>query len=402
MPDKPFEAYPGNEPYIFVSYSHADGDAVYAELRHLHTLGYRIWYDEGIPPSENWVGVIPNRISTCAVVLLFLSPAAVASKWVRKEISYALRLRREVPILPIYLSETDIDAELDFQLGSTQALHRHRMDVTAFRSRLDQQLRKHEGLIPIDLPPPAEELMGAAYAQLVARSPVAPAGCSCEAWFQPARTIGGDFYDSRILPDGGWLVILGDVAGKGIPAGFFAVSLLGMLDAAFSAPEIELAGAIERVNEALIYRGGTAGRFATLVALLIKPTDHSVMVVNAGHMSPQFLRASGETWELDNDQCGLPLGVIPGFAYQTVGTRLEPGDGVLLFTDGVTDAMSPAGDMFGYDGIARFTKDIQDPSGWPHQCAGRLRTAIEQYTSGRALNDDVTVLWVRRNPAPPD
>src|SRR5262245_21612626 len=188
MPAKPFEAYPGNEPYIFVSYAHTDRDLVYPELKRLHEAGYRVWYDEGIPPSEHWAGVIPNRISTCAVFLLFISPAAVASKWVRKEISFAHRLPRELPILPVYLSETTVDAELDFQVGDTQALLRHRLDEAEFRSRLDQQLRKFPGLIP-DAPDEVErvarelELMSGSYRGMFANHP-APDGYTAATWFQ--------------------------------------------------------------------------------------------------------------------------------------------------------------------------------------------------------------------------
>jgi hypothetical protein len=397
MPEKPFEAYPGNEPYVFVSYSHADSDVVYPEIKWLHDAGYRIWYDEGIPPSENWVGVIPNRISTSAVFLLFLSPAAIASRWVRKEISYAHRLPRELPILPVYLSDTKIDPELDFQLGDTQALLLHRIDRADFRKRLHEQLRKHAGLIAPEEPGELElreaKLVSAAYRAMFSRRTEPPVGYSCAVWFQPAGTIGGDLYNFRVLPDGRWLGVIGDVAGKGVPAGFLAVALSGMIDGAL-ASGVDLPTAMGAVNAAFAHR--VEDRFATLLALIIDPSEHHLTMVNAGHMHPMLLRASGASWEFPNDAVGLPLGVVPEFTYTAVETHLDPGDFLLQLTDGVTDTLSPAGEMLGFGGLESFMKTLPASIPSSEWLVDHLRDAITAHSAGRALNDDVTLVCIGR------
>jgi serine phosphatase RsbU (regulator of sigma subunit) len=399
MPEKPFEAYSGNEPYVFVSYAHADSDLVYPEIKWLRDAGYRIWYDQGIPPSENWVGVIPNRISTCTVFLLFLSSAATASKWVRKEISYAHRLPRELPILPVYLSDTNIDPELDFQLGDTHALLLHRMDLAELRKRLHEQLRKHPGLCSTDDEPGELEraeakLVSATYRAMFSRLSDPPTGYSRAVWFRPARTIGGDLYDFRVLPDGRWLVITGDVAGKGVPAAFLAVALSGMIDGAL-AVGASLPAAISSVNSAFAQRA--EDRFATLLALTIDPIEHRLSLVNAGHMFPMLLRATGKPREFTSDMVGLPLGVMPEFTYSAVETQLEPGDYLLQVTDGVTDALSPSGELFGITGLESFQKTVLGTIASSEWLVDRLRDAITAHSAGRAQHDDITIVCLGRN-----
>src|SRR5262245_47915503 len=95
------KTYRGDQPYLFASYAHADADAVTPELVRLDSAGFRIWYDEGITPTEEWIREIADAIAASSLVLVFLSPSAIASSWVRKEISFALKKGKKV--LPIYL-----------------------------------------------------------------------------------------------------------------------------------------------------------------------------------------------------------------------------------------------------------------------------------------------------------
>jgi hypothetical protein len=112
----PFEAYEGSEPYIFVSYAHKDKNAVYPEIKRLHDVGYRIWYDEGIPPTSEWPEEIAKAIEACAFFLVFISPQAVTSVNVRNKIYYALNEHKKV--LAIYITKTDLPRGVKFRLGA--------------------------------------------------------------------------------------------------------------------------------------------------------------------------------------------------------------------------------------------------------------------------------------------
>ncbi|MDR1735211.1 MAG: toll/interleukin-1 receptor domain-containing protein [Oscillospiraceae bacterium] len=117
MPDRkeiPFQPYEGDEPYIFVSYAHADSEQVFPIVKRLHELGYRIWYDEGIDPGSEWYASIAVHLKNASQMLLFVTPVSVDRTFVRREINFASR--KGIPILPIILEDFDIPDEIDFQL----------------------------------------------------------------------------------------------------------------------------------------------------------------------------------------------------------------------------------------------------------------------------------------------
>src|SRR5271165_75223 len=129
MPDVhlplPFEPYWGKEPYVFASYAHRDGAAVYSELRALHGQGLRIWYDEGIAPGSEWPENIGRALQGSSFFLVFMTPAAVESRNVRNEIDFALR--RGKPFLAIYLEDVQLPPGLELQMGNIQAIMKWRM-----------------------------------------------------------------------------------------------------------------------------------------------------------------------------------------------------------------------------------------------------------------------------------
>ncbi len=90
----PFEAYKGADPFVFVSYAHKDGIVVYPEIAWLHNAGYRIWYDEGIDPGNEWPDEVANALAKSSFFLVFISDSAVESRNVRNEINYALNKQK--------------------------------------------------------------------------------------------------------------------------------------------------------------------------------------------------------------------------------------------------------------------------------------------------------------------
>jgi hypothetical protein len=142
MPDTelepPFQAYSGDGPFIFVSYSHKDAAAVFPELQELRDLGYRIWFDEGIDPGNEWPEEIANALNRAAMFLVFISSAAVASQNVRNEIYLALKLNKD--FLAVHLSETELPKGLQLSISSLQAVLKHRMSSEGYRRKIKKAL----------------------------------------------------------------------------------------------------------------------------------------------------------------------------------------------------------------------------------------------------------------------
>ena len=120
--DKPFPAYRGNEPYVFVCYAHDDAEVVYAELSLARQRGTHIWYDEGISAGHIWRAEIADAIEGAAKVLFYISKASVASDHCRREIHYALD--KGLAIVPVYLEQVTLPGDLEMGLSLVQALHR--------------------------------------------------------------------------------------------------------------------------------------------------------------------------------------------------------------------------------------------------------------------------------------
>ena len=137
----PFEAYDGTEPYVFVSYAHRDSASVYPELSRLHSLGYRIWYDEGIDPGNEWPEEIATALQGCAFLVVFISPRAVESKNVRNEVNFAIA--RHKPFLAVHLEETALPAGLELQMGSIQAVMRYRMPPNRYARKIEKTLPRN-------------------------------------------------------------------------------------------------------------------------------------------------------------------------------------------------------------------------------------------------------------------
>ena len=130
----PFKAYAGDEPFIFVSYSHTDKLQVYPIIDYLNKKGIHIWYDEGIPISENWKKSIVENLERCKAFLLFITPHILDSDYVRKEISFASK--RNKAFFGVYLKETELPSELEFDIADIQSMKKYLMPDSEFYPKL--------------------------------------------------------------------------------------------------------------------------------------------------------------------------------------------------------------------------------------------------------------------------
>ena len=142
----PFEAYQGDGPYVFVSYSHKDAAMVYEEITRLHEAGVNVWYDEGIDASNEWPEEIAKAVIGCAVFLIFVTPRATASVNCRNEVNLALNEKK--PFLAIHLEETELPPGLRLRMGDLQAIFRYNVPVDRYERKSQGALYQLLGTAP--------------------------------------------------------------------------------------------------------------------------------------------------------------------------------------------------------------------------------------------------------------
>ena len=212
---------------------------------------------------------------------------------------------------------------------------------------------------------------------------------------RPANTVGGDFYDILPLPDGRVLFALGDVAGKGSPASLLMALLLAMMRTLVD-EGFEGAALAARLN-AQIVKHAPASRFVTLFFGVLDTSTGEFGYVNAGQNPPLVRRATGAYDRLKTG--GIALGMFEFATYEFASTRLNVGDVIVMYSDGVTEAENEAGVPFEESGL----QAVIDGPGWASakELAWATFAAVDQYSEQRRLFDDLTILVVRRLPPLP-
>jgi sigma-B regulation protein RsbU (phosphoserine phosphatase) len=217
--------------------------------------------------------------------------------------------------------------------------------------------------------------------------------------YSPAQTVGGDYYDFIPMRDGRVAVVVGDVAGKGVPAALLVAKLSSEVRFCLLT-EPTLAKAVNCLNDAMI-RGGLGDRFVTLFAAILDPVNHEMTLVNAGHMNPRLFHGAQNKLALAmaDEAAGVPLGVLPGYEYEAVTVPLGAGDTLTIYTDGVTDAMAPNEALFGEDGLDKYLTPDDSVLALlvnPKATGERLVGAVRKHANGRAQNDDIAVVCFGR------
>jgi serine phosphatase RsbU (regulator of sigma subunit) len=201
------------------------------------------------------------------------------------------------------------------------------------------------------------------------------------------RTIGGDFFDYLEPPDNSVGLVLGDVSGKGPAAALLTAVLQGIFSAQTFAA-IEPRDTMARVNRALLARGFES-RFATVFLGVMAP-DGRLTYSNAGH-NPPLLFTGGTVRRLETG--GMLLGLFPQAEYEQETIQIEPGDLLVVFSDGVSEALNEAGEEFAED---RIREAVGAMTSQPVESVLQsLLSSVQTFTKGVAQNDDVTVLIVR-------
>jgi len=280
---------------------------------------------------------------------------------------------------PFQMEELQARVETHLKLRRQQIeLERYSRHLERARERLALDLKLARGVQRSFLPQKMPEIPGYEFFS----------------YYESAYELGGDYYDFIPLPDGRIAILLGDVAGKGVMAALLMVKLSADARACMLA-ESDPAAAITRLN-ALIAESGIAERFVTMVAAILDPQNHTVTMVNAGHPPPLIHHhaALSVADAVDNEIAGHPLGVIDNVQYTSWQISMKPGDCILAFTDGVTDALNIDDVPFE---TARLYAAVKGDAYAPRALVEQVVKAIKQFSTGRRQHDDITIVGFGRN-----
>jgi serine phosphatase RsbU (regulator of sigma subunit) len=210
---------------------------------------------------------------------------------------------------------------------------------------------------------------------------------------ESAQAVGGDYYDFIALPNGRLGILVGDVAGKGVPAALVMARFSAETRASLrTEPRLDVA--IQQVNDVMQILVAT-DRFVTLAALTLDPATHTLTVTNAGHPAP--LLRCGSTGKVEDvgseEHTGPPIGVVECYPYVAQQVILQPGDCVILFSDGVSEAMDVNARQFGTGPLKAILRDV---SLAPGQLGERIMQAIKHHAAGCDQHDDITLVCLGR------
>ena len=262
-------------------------------------------------------------------------------------------------------------------IGSTLRKQRLEQEISE-RERIEQELRVARTIQQASLPKEVPQ----------------PEGWQLSPFYQPAREVGGDFYDFFALEEGRVGVVVGDATGKGMPAALVAEATSNMLRAVAQALGSSSPGEVlSRVNETLLARI-PPNMFVTCFYAVLDAGSASLRYANAGHDLP-YLWHGGDAGELRAR--GMPLGLMPGMSYEEGEISLREGNCVLFYSDGLVEAHDPKGEMFGFPRLRTLIAEHAEKESLEEALLEELYSFVGE---GWEQEDDITLLTLRCSASP--
>jgi len=292
------------------------------------------------------------------------------------EVIGALLLGEKVTETRLTFEETALVSLIGHQVGislQNAALHEERIAARLLEEEVSTARKIQQQLLPM--------------------CPPQPEGWELCASNNPSRHVGGDYHDFLPLPGGGLGIAIADVSGKGVPAALLMSNLQATLRGRV------LAGAptelvVQDVNRHMCSSTGPES-FISFFLGELHPERGTLSFTNAGHNAPVLVRGDGRVELLEDG--GLLLGVFPEATYERGEVRLEPGDMLLLYTDGLTEAGNPAGDLFSEERLVEALRRHRGCS--VREMHEGILEEIREFQEGRVPDDDLTLVLLRRMPA---
>lgn len=207
----------------------------------------------------------------------------------------------------------------------------------------------------------------------------------------PAKEVGGDYFDFFTLPHDRLAVFLGDISGKGIPAAMLMANLQGILRT-HSTISKGCADCITQANR-FLYNSSDDDKFATLFYAILDYKNHELTYCNAGHDNPVYFSGNTDPEELNTED--IILGITPDFEYSEKKIKLEPGDLIVIYSDGITEAENENENQYGKDRFVETIKQFKTQSSV--NLANILLTNVEEFSGNIPQMDDKTLVVLRRD-----
>src|SRR5215218_9430389 len=298
----------------------------------------------------------------------------------RRELMGTAPTGREIASMAIFIhriSGGKIVEEWGAGTGGSELMSQRLEQERIERERIEQELKVARRIQQASLPKVVPQLEG----------------WQISPFYQPAREVGGDFYDFHLLSEGRLGVVVGDATGKGVPAALVMSTTCGMLQLAAQASDSSSSPGevLKRVNEALLVRI-PSNMFVTCFYAILEPKSGHLSYANAGHTLPCCKRHNEDQAD-ELVARGMPLGLMTGMTYEEKETTLVPGDVVFFCTDGLVEAHNPQGEMFG---IPRLRGILSERSEGRRELSAALMEELERFTGeGWEQEDDVTLLTLK-------
>lgn len=212
-------------------------------------------------------------------------------------------------------------------------------------------------------------------------------GYSFYASYDAAQAVGGDYFDCFMMGDNKVCVSFGDVAGKGVPGALIMSRMSSVVQNTMTFTD-DVSVALQRINNHMCH-SMVEGRFVTYILGVIDLKENKITLANAGHMSPIIKKANGDVEEIDDAIIGIPVGIMEDYPYDIIERQIDPGDVFTLVTDGVDEAMNPAGDLYTKQRVIDF---IRDGSSVPEELGKSMLADVRSHANGRPQNDDITIM----------
>jgi sigma-B regulation protein RsbU (phosphoserine phosphatase) len=216
-------------------------------------------------------------------------------------------------------------------------------------------------------------------------------GLDYAGYCRSAEFVGGDYYDFLPMADGGFFFTLGDVSGKGIAAAVLMASIQASLRSQLVRAPVSVAALVKDFNK-VVYSFSTADKYSTLFCALLDVETRKLTYVNAGQVRPLVLRSAGGRVER-LDGSGFPIGLIDAAEYEQGEVLLQPGDAVLCFSDGISEATNIEGEMWDETEVEKIGGTCRGLNA--QQMIDLLIAATDRFTGQAKQSDDMTVVAIR-------
>jgi serine phosphatase RsbU (regulator of sigma subunit) len=352
----------------------------------IRPLGWVVLTEQGL--DEAFAPLVESLVRVAAVLVLGLLVALMASVVLARRMvrpiqalqSGAARIGAGLLDQPIEIHSGDELEDLADEINSMTVRLR---DSYAALERTTAERERHEQELRI-----AREIQ---QAMLPREVPPLP-GWSIGSHYQPARVVGGDLYDLLPLPDGKLALVVGDVAGEGVPAALLMATTRTVLRSIVAQHVLSPGDVLARANE-LLYGDIPDKLFVTCLVAVLDPRTGMLRYANAGHVPPLRRRRGNGTVQQLRAR-GMPLGLMPGSAYEEVQVPLEPGETVLFYSDGVVEAHDMSRRMFD---SARLAEVASEGPSDGAALIERILDALSQFTGPNwDQEDDLTLLTLQR------